>query len=302
MFRDAEGKNWIADGHQRLDLAQRLSEGQPGIRLNAFVLDAKDGITDAQARVIAAAKNIAEGTGTAIDAAKVVREAEAAGIDVPALPPRSGLVREGRALARLSPDAFGMAVNDVIPTAQAAIVGRLVTDPLHQMEAMRVLANAKPDNLRQAELIVRDVMETSTEATQGGLFGEEHFAASATLERAKVADEAMRQLSRDRTTFRTLVDEAERIEGHGENVLDVAANQTRLTADEQLANSSRNSRPAKARSAKPLPASQDESATETSAPRPAPRIPWRCPRGFQKAWTKGQTLAALSLAQQENPK
>ena len=75
---------------------------------------------------------------------------------------------------------------------------------------MRVLAKAKPDNLRQAELIVRDVMATAGEATtQGGLFGGEAFAASAVLERAKVADEAMRQLARDRTTFRTLVSEAE---------------------------------------------------------------------------------------------
>lgn len=235
VFRDAEGRNWIADGHQRLGLAQRLTaQGQTNIRLNAFVLDARDGITDAQARVIAAAKNIAEGTGSAIDAAKIVREAETAGIDLPPLPPRSTLVRDGRSLAKLSPDAFGMAVNDVVPIQQAALVGRLVTDPLQQVEAMRVLAKIQPDNARQAEIIVRDVIETATEAaTQGGLFGPEHFAASATLERAKVADEAVRQLSRDRTTFHTLVSEAERIQGHGGNVLDVEANQARLTTDEQ---------------------------------------------------------------------
>jgi hypothetical protein len=235
VFRDADGKLWIADGHQRLALAKRLiAEGQDGVRLNAFVLDAKDGHTDADARAIAAAKNIAEGTGTSVDAAKVIRHSAESGIELPPLPPRSTLVREGRALARLSPDAFGMVVNDLVPTAQGALVGRLVADPLQQTEAMRVLAAEKPENLRQAEFLVRDVMETAQEkATQGGLFGEEHYAASATLERAKVADEAIRQLTRDRTTFATLVMEAERIQGHGENVLDLDANRTRLTSDEQ---------------------------------------------------------------------
>lgn len=235
VFRDADGKNWIADGHQRLALANRLTdEGQSDIRLNAFVLDAKDGITDADARSIAAAKNIAEGTGTSIDAAKIIRQSAENGIELPPLPPRSTLVRDGQALARLSPDAFGMVVNDVIPPAQGAIVGRLVTDPLQQVEAVRVLAKAQPSNLRQAELITRDVMETSREAvTQGGLFGEEHFAASATLERAKVADEALRQLSRDRAVFRSLVDEVDRIQANGGNLLDIEANQFRLSADEQ---------------------------------------------------------------------
>ena len=238
VFRDADGKNWVADGHQRVALAKRLAaEGQDGIRVNSFVLDAKDGVTDSQARVIVGMKNIAEGTGTAIDAAKVIREAKDTGADLPPLSPRSALVRDGQALARLGPDAFGMAVNEVVPTQQAAIVGRLVTDPLQQTEAMRVLAKAEPENLRQAEMIVREIMATGTEemTRQGGLFGDEHFAASIVLERAKIADEAMRQLKKDKATFSTLVAEAERIEGAGANALDRDANEGRLSTDEQAA-------------------------------------------------------------------
>lgn len=235
VFRDAEGKNWIADGHQRLGLAQRLAENDPNIRLNAFVLDAKDGITDADARTIAAAKNIAEGTGTPIDAAKIIRDAKDKGTSLPPMPPRSTLVRDGQSLARLSPDAFGMAVNDVVPINYAAIVGRLVDDPEIQSEAMRVLAKGKPDNAQQAELMVRDILATGTEArtVQGGLFGDEHFAASAVLERAKIADEALKQLKKDKSVFSTLVSEAERIQGAGTNSLDIATNQNRLSTDEQ---------------------------------------------------------------------
>jgi hypothetical protein len=234
VFRDAEGKDWIADGHQRLALAKRLSEGQPGIRINAFVLKEGDGVTDAEARVIAAIKNIAEGTGTSIDAAKILREAGESGVEMPPLPPKSVLVREGRDLAKLSSDAFGMAVNGVVPTNQAAVVGRMVTDPAVQAEAMRVLAKSKPENMRQAEMVVRELLETGTEeGTQQSLFGDEHFASSIVLERAKIADEALRQLARDRTTFRTLVSEADRITSLGQNELDAEANKSRLTSDEQ---------------------------------------------------------------------
>lgn len=237
VWRDQDGRLWIADGHQRLALAQRLAQTQPGIKINAFVLNAADGITDADARAIAAAKNIAEGTGTAIDAAKVIRDAKNKGISLPPLPPRSALVRDGQGLANLSPEAFGMAVNDVVPVNQAAIVGRLVDDPLVQLEAMRVLAKAKPDNVRQAEMIVRQINETGTQmVTQsGGLFGDEQIAKSAVLERAQIADLALQQIRRDKTTFKTLVDEAERIESHGRNALDTELNQTRLTSDEQAA-------------------------------------------------------------------
>lgn len=235
VWRDAEGKNWIADGHQRLGLAKRLSETQPGIKVNAFVLDAKEGITDSDARVIAAVKNIAEGSGTSIDAAKILKEAEGKKIDLPPLPPRSTLVREGQALARLSPEAFGMVVNEVVPTGQGALVGKLVADPMQQVEAMRVLSKAQPDNLRQAEMIVREILATGTEkmTRQGGLFGDEAFASSVVLERARIADEALKIIKRDKSTFRTLVSEAEGIQTYGRNVLDVAANVERLTADEQ---------------------------------------------------------------------
>lgn len=236
VWRGADGKYWIADGHQRLGLAKRLSAEGQKVRLNAFILDSASGISDADARVIAAAKNIAEGTGTAVDAAKIIKEAEGKGIDLPPLPPRSTLVKDGEALARLSPEAFGMVVNDVVPTNQAAVVGRLVADPAQQVEAMRVLHKAAPDNVRQAEIIVRDMLATGTEdATQTSLFGEEHFASSVVLERAKVADEAAKLLRRDKTTFKTLVAEAERIQSHGANALDTEANQARLSTDEQAA-------------------------------------------------------------------
>lgn len=237
VFRDADGKNWVADGHQRFGLAKRLmASGHPPIKVNAFVLDATNGYTDASARAIAAVKNIAEGTGTAVDAAKVLRAAKDSGIDLPPLPPRSALVRDGRALAELSPDAFGMVVNEVVPAAYGAIIGRMVKNPLQQTEAVRIIATLKPDNARQVELVVRDMLASGTEqlTRQGGLFGAEDFAQSIVLERAKIADEALKQIRQDKRTFGTLVSEAERIELQG-NTLSRSANEARLSTDEKAA-------------------------------------------------------------------
>lgn len=235
VWQDADGRMWIVDGHQRLGLARRAAaEGQQGVRLNALVLRAADGISDGEARAAAAFKNIAEGTGSAIDAAKVFRAAKADGFAVPPLPPRSALVRDGRDLAKLGERAFGMAVNGVVPPNYAAVIGRIIDDPELQSVAMGLLAKAKPENVQQAELIARQVLDAGTVRTkQMTLFGDEWLTESLVVERAKILDAALRRISRDKAAFRILVDEAKRIEEAG-NRLARDVNVSRLTEDEQL--------------------------------------------------------------------
>jgi hypothetical protein len=236
VWEARDGTRYIADGHQRLGLAKRLKAEGKGeeIRINAMIMREVDGISDREAMILAAAANIAQGTGTAIDAAKVFR---LAGEDHPTLrnlPPRSALVRDGRALAQLAPDAFGMVVNNLVPSHLAAIVGRLIPDdPLLQVEALRLLARANPENARQAELIVRELVSTGAErGTQQTLFGEEAFASSIVVERAQILDAALKQVKRDKAAFAMLVKEGERLAEAG-NVLAEAANIERLTRDEQ---------------------------------------------------------------------
>jgi len=235
VWQDASGKNWIADGHQRLALAKRMqADGQEGVALNAHVLKETDGVTAADARYLAAAKNVAEGTGTPLDAAKMFRESRALGLKIPELPPRSALARDGFDMARLSDEAFGFAINRLVPENQAAVVGRLIADPLQQTEAMRILTMAKPDNARQAEMIVRDMLSTgTTKAEKYSLFGAENFASSIVLERAQIIDDALNLIKKDKSVFNLLVKDAERIQAHGENSLDTDANKNRLTTDEQ---------------------------------------------------------------------
>jgi predicted ABC-type ATPase len=232
VYEFADGRRVIADGHQRLGLARRIAAQDPQQKpvIYGSLLREADGISPEQARVIAALKNIAEGSGTAIDAAKVLRLAPDR---IGELPPRSALVRQAQELAQLSDEAFGMIVNGVVPANYAAIVGRLVDVQEQQLAALSVLARVAPDNVTQAENIVRQVVaEGFDQAEQVDMLGAMNIAESLYLERAKVLDAAMKVLRRDRALFASLIDNQARIEAQG-NQLSQAANMSKRELDDQ---------------------------------------------------------------------
>ena len=231
VYEYADGRQFIADGHQRLGLAKRIKATDPtqDVVIYGMKLREVDGITPQEAMVIAALKNISEGTGTSIDAAKVLRTAPGR---VSELPPRSPFVRQARELTNLGDEAWGMVRNEVVPPNYGAIVGRLIPqDKDLQKAAMGVLSKADPANEFQAEAIVRQVLATPvSRETQESLFGEEMVVESLFTERAKVLDRAQKQLRKDVATFRNLVDNQSRIEGEG-NQLATEANQKRIDED-----------------------------------------------------------------------
>ena len=231
VYEYADGRQFIADGHQRLGLAKRLkAEGQE-VNLYGMKLREADGHTPAMARVTAAMKNIAEGTGTAVDAAKVLRVEPG---KLSELPPRSNLVKQARAIVNLSDELFGMVINDVVPAKFAAAVGRLIPENAALQEAaMQVLARNMPDNEFQADAIVRQVIEAGYETkTTANLFGDEIVSQSYYVERAKLLDLAQKGLRKDKNAFQNLVDNAERLEAEG-NQLVKEANVERATRDGQ---------------------------------------------------------------------
>ena len=232
VYEYADGRKVIADGHQRLGLAKRIMAQDPSqdISLHAYTFREVDGITPAEMRVVAALKNIVEGSGTAIDAAKVLRVDPSR---LPDLPPNSELVQQARGIMPLSDNSFGMVVNGVVPAKYAAFVGRLIDDQDLQDAAMSVLAKANPENKFQAEAIVRQVKETPSEqVTQISLFGEELMTESYYFERGKILDRAYKELRRDKAAFETLVRNAERLEAEG-NILAADANQRKAATDAQ---------------------------------------------------------------------
>ena len=232
VYEYADGRKFIADGHQRLGLAKRIKAQDPSqdVRLIGQTVREVDGFTPAMARVTAAVKNISEGTGTAIDAAKVIREAPER---IGELPPRSAFVKQARGISLLSDDAFGAVINNVIPANYGAIVGRLIDDENLQKTAIGVLAKSNPANEFQAEAIVRQIKESDFEIqTQESLFGDEVIAASYFTERARILDGAQKILRQDKNAFSSLVRNAERLETEG-NQLARQANQRRATNDAQ---------------------------------------------------------------------
>ena len=231
VYEFADGRKFIADGHQRLGLAKRIATADPtqDVRLIGYTLRETDGITPEMARVIAAVKNIAEGTGTAIDAAKVLRDAPER---IGELPPRSALVRQAQGLTLLSDNAFGMVINGVVPANYAALVGRLIPDNEGlQDNALSVLAKTDPANEFQAESIIRQVREAGAEEVkQVGLFGEEVITQSFFAERARILDRAQKALRQDKNAFNSLVRNAEQLESEG-NQLAKEANARRAQND-----------------------------------------------------------------------
>ncbi|ARS27610.1 zeta toxin family protein [Sphingomonas sp. KC8] len=230
VWEDAAGRRVVADGHQRLGLAKRAQAADPAadIWLDAITLREADGVTADQARVWAALKNIAEGSGTSVDAAKVLREAG----EMFELPP-GGIVRDARALARLGDEPFGAVINDVITAEQGAAIGRVLPDDeAAQLAMVDLLAATNPTTALQAETIVRqavlDGFAKAEARAQLTMFGDADRLQTLFVQRARVLEDARRALKRDKTTFRNLVDNARRIEDTG-NVLARGANAERLS-------------------------------------------------------------------------
>ena len=234
VYEFADGRKVVADGHQRLGLAKRIKDQDPTQqpKIHAYTKRQVDGWTVEEVRVIAALKNIAEGSGKPVDAAKVLR-VDPSKIDDLNLPTQSALVRQARDLVNLSDNSFMLVVNGVVPSNYAAIVGRMIPDdPDLQEAALRVLASQEPSNEFQAQAMVSQIREVGAEKmTQDGLFGEEVFAESFFLERAKVLDRAQKEIRKDKAAFSNITRNAERLEAEG-NILEKTNNQRRIS-DEQ---------------------------------------------------------------------
>lgn len=231
VWEDLNGDFYIADGHQRHGLASRLEKEGQEPKIRAVVLREADGVTSEDARAIAAAKNIAEGTGNAVDAAKILRSRPDMGVD---LPPTSALVRDAQGLATLSDDAFGMVINKKVPAGYAAQVGRLAPDPKTHAELLGLLAKEQPDNAIEAESMIRDALEApAVQSTMEDMFGSAEVTQILFKERAQVLSAAATAIRKDRAAFSTLVREEARLTGAG-NKLATQSNAERATQDAEI--------------------------------------------------------------------
>jgi hypothetical protein len=229
VWQARDGRLLIADGHQRLGLARRIKAADPDqdIRINAYVMREEDGFSARDARVLTALKNIDEGSGSPTDAAKVLRdvgEVEAEDL-LASLPPGSALVRDGRALARLSPEAFGAVVNEVIPESHAAAIGQLAPDPNTHMALVELLASTSPPNRAQADSIVRQaVSDGFSREVQEELFGTRETALAIYAFKARALDRVLAELRKMKGAFSVAARNEETLTSAG-NRIDVEASE-----------------------------------------------------------------------------
>lgn len=224
VWESIDGRRLIADGHQRLGLAQRIAAVDPNQRpmIDALVMRESDGWDAESVRTWAALKNIAEGSGTPVDAAKIFRSM---GEDAAAryLPPRSALVRDAGGLARLGDDAFGAVINELVDPGHAAIVGRLIADPGEQKALVDLLIRLNPRTLGEADAVIRQgVAAGFTRETQEDMFGTLDSTVSLMIERARVFDRALAEMRKLRQVFSSAARNAATLDAAG-NRIDAAA-------------------------------------------------------------------------------
>ncbi|PZQ57975.1 MAG: hypothetical protein DI570_18915 [Phenylobacterium zucineum] len=233
VWEDAQGVRFVADGHQRFGLVRRLNDDR-GFEhgLDGFLFREADGWRAGEVRVLAALKNIREGSGTALDAAKVFREAPEALKDR-SLPLTGEFMAQARGLADLAEPAFRAVVNKVIDERYAAEIGRNAASrpDLHE-NMVGLLKQADPANVDEARALVVEALQDDwikAEGSQEDLFGYDP-SVSAMIGRAKVAAAVKRTLAKDTRLFNQLVKNADAIEAGG-NALARDANQARLALD-----------------------------------------------------------------------
>lgn len=233
IWEDRGGARFVADGHQRFGLARRLNDDR-GFEhtLDGYLFREADGWRASDMRVMAALKNIREGSGSPMDAAKVFREAPDALADR-SLPVTGDFMAQARGLSMLHEDAFKAAVNRVVDERYAAEIGRNAGGrPDLHMDMVRLMKAAEPANVDEARALVVEALQDDWIKTQGSqedLFGYDP-SMSAMIGRAKVAAAVKRALGKDARLFNQLVKNADAIEAGG-NALARDANQARLAVD-----------------------------------------------------------------------
>lgn len=229
VWQAKDGQKYIADGHQRLGLAKRLNDDK--IRLDGILYKETDGYTPEDVRIIAAKKNIAEGSGTAIDTAKILREIG----EYPASLPRKGTMYEyGIALARLGNEAFEKVINGYVTPAQGAVIANIIrNDHIKQSLAIDVVSQAGIDTLPETELMARQVLSTPAETVeQTSLFGTQEILQTSAVEKIKIIDSAIKILNKSKNLMAHLGNNQKQIEKNG-NVLNQKNNEELKKSAEQ---------------------------------------------------------------------
>ena len=223
VWERADGKKFIADGHQRLGLAKRIKAQKDGqkVELRASVYRETDGYNREDLFVKAAVVNVMNNTAEATDLTKVVRQYGSASTAYALeIAPSSSTWNVANNLAKLDPIAWQFFLNSKINDKVAAAVGKLIEDPDLHVNALEYLSKNKYANEVQLEQAINDLLNAGqTISKTEDLFGEQVVKEFLINERAAVLDKGIKSLKNDKSIAGYLVKNDEAIQKGGKNKL-----------------------------------------------------------------------------------
>ncbi len=203
VWRDpGDGKTYVVNGHNRLDLARKLGADRVTVRY-IHAADARE------ARSTGALTNIAEGRGTAIDAAKHYKDTGTTREQLAekGIPLREKVATDGLSLAKLDDAAFRRVIDGDLSVEKGAIIGGAGLEPHEQRALLKLLD--KQGGRRSTEITNSHLKELTDEVkssrtvrkTTNDLFGPSAEDESLALHKAKLQGTIKDRLGREKKLF-----------------------------------------------------------------------------------------------------
>ena len=238
VFEAADGTRYVADGHQRIALAQQIAarDGRQ-IMLDGVLYRESEGWTAREVRNLAAQKNLRETPGDPIDTAQLIREAPEL-IDS-SVPQRSNEFRVARGLALLSDEAFRAVRAGQVEPRFGAVIGDVAARRPEIHDALvRLFQEQPPRSIREATFIANEAMQAEvfrTQSAQLSMFGDAPELAGM-RERAEILRITGNQLRQDKRLFAIAERNADALEEAG-NIIAKEANARRADLADALVRS-----------------------------------------------------------------
>jgi hypothetical protein len=198
-----DGKTYIINGHNRLDLAKRA--GAPHV--NVQFIDAP---TAEAAKAKGALKNIAGGRGSSVDAASFFRNSGIGREDLErhGIAMKDRVASEGVALARLHEPIFRRVVEGSLHPEKAAMIGAAGLTPAQQATVVKQIdkgSKSRPITTGHLRELLDNAREAGSATTRGfDLFGPNEEETSLALHRSKVQEAIRDRLSHEKRLFGTV--------------------------------------------------------------------------------------------------
>jgi hypothetical protein len=209
FWLDSQETYWLVDGHQRYGLAERCqNNGQNGIVLPGRVYAESDGYTKQDVKIIAARKNIAEGTGSGVDIAELIRNGE---FDLSTFKGSRKKVKLAKRLAGLCDEVFNAVKGGQVSETYGAIIAEFSekakdseSKEKRQRGILAAFCKTPPANQMAARVLAEVIVKAGYVVEQSSLFEDTKFIIPV-FEQKKALFKAAKKILKQRGTEKKIV-------------------------------------------------------------------------------------------------